>query len=84
MCPLMHFIYVSTEHHWTVEFSMSGEGGGGTHLFHFEDVLVEVLLELLVGIVDAELLKGVLQKHLKTKYVKHSNRVSLWRRKIGL
>lgn len=60
-----------------VEERREGIGSNGTHLFHFEDVLVEVLLELFIGIVDAELLKRVLQEHLKTKYVQYSNRISL-------
>ena len=47
------------------------------YLLQFEDVFVEVLLQLLVGVVDAELLKGVLLEDFKAKYIKHSNRVSL-------
>lgn len=44
-----------------------------THLFKFEDVLVEVMLESLVGKVDAELLKTVVLIVLETKDVKHAN-----------
>jgi hypothetical protein len=42
-------------------------------LLYLKDVFVEVLLELFVGIVDAELLKRVLLKHLKPKYVQHTD-----------
>ena len=36
-----------------------------TRLFHLEDMLVEVLLKLLIGQVDAELLKVILLEALK-------------------
>ena len=48
-----------------------------SHLFKFEDVFVEVMLQLLIGIVNAELFKGVHLKHFEAKYVQHSYRVSL-------
>ena len=43
------------------------------NLLYLEDVFVEVLLELLVGIVDAELLKRVLLEHFKAKDVQHTD-----------
>ena len=43
------------------------------NLLYLEDVFVEVLLELLIGIVDAKLLKRVLLKHFKAKDVQHAN-----------
>ena len=42
------------------------------HLFHGKDLVVEVLLELLVGQVYAELLKTVVFKVLKTKNVQNT------------
>ena len=39
-------------------------------------MFVEILLELLVSVVDAELLEGVLVVHLKTEDVQHSDDVS--------
>lgn len=51
--------------------------GVPAHLFQLEDVLVEVLLQLLVGVVDAELLKRVLLEHLKPKDVQHSDGITL-------
>ena len=50
------------------------------HLLNLEDVLVEILLQLLVGIIDAKLLKRVLLKNFKAKYVQHSDGVSLRRK----
>ena len=44
------------------------------HLLQFEDVVDKELLEVLVAEVDAELLKTVGLKCLKTKDVQHSNR----------
>ena len=46
------------------------------YLFALEDVLVEVLLQLLVGVVDAELLKRVLLIHFKPKDVQHPDGVA--------
>eukprot|EP01137_Pigoraptor_chileana_P023535 Opistho-2@89969 len=43
-------------------------------LFNRKDVLIEVLLELLVGVVDAHLLKAVLLEVLKSENVEHSDR----------
>lgn len=40
-----------------------------SHLLQLEDVLGEVILQLFVGIVDAELLKAVLFKVLKAEDV---------------
>lgn len=45
-----------------------------TNLFKFKDVLVEVILKLLVGVVDAELFKAVGLKVLKAEDIKHTNR----------
>ena len=50
---------------------------GMSNLLYLEDVFVEVLLELLIGVVDAKLLKRVLLEHLKTKDVQHTNRIAL-------
>lgn len=44
-----------------------------SYLFKLEDVLVEVVLETLVGKVDAELFEAVVLIILKPKNVKHSN-----------
>lgn len=43
------------------------------HLFQIEDVMVEVILQLLICIVDAELLEAVSLKILKPKNVKDTN-----------
>lgn len=51
------------------------------HLLELEDVLVEVVLESLVGEVDAELLKAVVLIVLETKDVQHSDRQYLWENK---
>ena len=42
-------------------------------LLHLEDVAVEELLDLLVGIIDAELLETVLLKVLKSKDIQQAN-----------
>ena len=42
-------------------------------LLELEDVLVKVELELLVGVVDAKLLKRVFHKVLETKDVEHTD-----------
>lgn len=55
------------------------EGEWGTHLLQFEDVLVEIVLQFLVGIVDAELLKAVVLIVLKAKDIQHPNRQNLVR-----
>jgi hypothetical protein len=47
------------------------------HLFKLEDVLVEVILQVLIGVVDAELLKTVTPKVLKPKDVQNTNGVAL-------
>lgn len=44
-----------------------------SHLLQFEDVVDKELLQVLVAEVDAELLKTVGLKCLKTKDVKYSN-----------
>ena len=44
------------------------------YLLHFEDMLIEVLLQLLIGQVDAELLKVVLLEALKPIDVKHTHK----------
>ena len=48
-----------------------------TDLFQFEHVLVEVVLQLLVGEVDAKLLKAVLLKVFESKDVENANRIAL-------
>lgn len=45
----------------------------GEYLLHLEDMLVEVLLQLLIGQVDAELLKVILLEALKAINVQHTN-----------
>ena len=47
------------------------------HLLQFENVVDKELLKVLVAEVDAELLKTVGLKRLKTKDVQHSNRETL-------
>ena len=44
-----------------------------TDLLPGKDVLVEVILDLLIGNVDTQLLKGILLKILKAKDIKYSN-----------
>ena len=51
--------------------------GVATYLFKLEDVLVEVILQVLVGVVDAELLKAVAPEVLKPKDVQHPDGVAL-------
>ena len=48
-----------------------------SHLLQFEDVVDKELLQVLIAEVDAELLKTVGLKRLKTKDVQHSNRETL-------
>ena len=45
----------------------------------FPPVFVEVVLQLLVGVVDTELLKGVLLKHLEPKDVENTDGVTLYK-----
>ena len=40
-------------------------------------MLVEVLLQLFVGVVNAELLKRVVLENLEPEYVQHSNEITL-------
>lgn len=47
------------------------------HLLKFEDMLVEVVLQVLIGVVDAELLKAVLVEILESKDVQNADRVTL-------
>ena len=44
-------------------------------LLPLEDVLVELLLQALIGQVDTQLLKAVLLETLKAIYIQNSNRV---------
>lgn len=44
-----------------------------THLLQIEDVVVEVILQLFICIVDAELLEAVRFKVLKSKNVQHAD-----------
>lgn len=48
-----------------------------THLFQGEDVIVEIILQLFICIVDAELLKAVGFEVLKAKNVQDANRQTL-------
>ena len=48
-----------------------------TDLFELEDVLVEVILQVFVGIVDTELLEAIAGKVLEAKDVQHANAVTL-------
>lgn len=48
-----------------------------TNLFKFKNVLVEVILKLLVGVVDAELFKAVGLKVFEAEDVKDTNRQTL-------
>ena len=43
------------------------------YLFQLEDVFVEVLLKLLIGVVDTKLLERVLSEDFKTKDVENTN-----------
>lgn len=49
------------------------ETNSTAYLFQSEDVIVEVILQLLICIVDAELLKAVSLKILKAKNVQNAN-----------
>ena len=46
-------------------------------LLQLEDVLIEVLLQLFVGIINAELFKWIILEHFKTKNIQHSNTITL-------
>lgn len=54
-------------------FDFRDKLAAGLYLFPSKDVLVEVKLDLLVGYVDAKLLKGVLLEVLKAKYIQDAN-----------
>lgn len=54
------------------------------HLLQFEDVLVEVILQLLICIVDTELLKAVVLKVLKAKNVQDPNGQTLEKQRAQL
>ena len=47
------------------------------NLLVFEDMLVEVVLQVLVGVVDWKLLEEILRKVLESKDVEHAYRVAL-------
>lgn len=49
------------------------EAAGGRYLFKLKNVLVEVVLEPLVGKVDAELFKAVVLVVLEAKDIKNTN-----------
>lgn len=49
------------------------EGEWATYLLQFEDMLVEVVLQSLIGKVDAELLKAVVLIVLKAKDIQYPN-----------
>lgn len=44
-----------------------------THLFKLKDVLIDVILQFLIAVVDAQLLKGVFLEVLKSKHVQDTN-----------
>lgn len=44
-----------------------------THLFKLKDVLIDVILQFLVAVVDAQLLKGVFLEVLESKHVQDTN-----------
>jgi hypothetical protein len=48
-----------------------------TNLLKFEYMLVEVILQVFIGIVDAELFETVLVKVLKPKDIQDTNRATL-------
>lgn len=56
--------------HQTNRADFSTRGG---HLFAFEDLLVELLLEAFVGQVDAELLEAVLFEAFKAVNIQNAN-----------
>lgn len=62
------------------------EREGGGNLLELEDVVVEVLLQLLVGVVDAKLFEAVDIEVLESEYVQHSDerRLCLGRSSYGL
>ena len=47
------------------------------NLLVFEDMLVEVVLQVLVGVVDWKLLEEILRKVLESKDIEHAYRVAL-------
>ena len=56
-----------------------------THLFKLEDVTHEELLQVLIGVVDAELLKTVLAEVLKAEDVEQTDRLAVVHRvRLGL
>lgn len=54
------------------------------YLFQFENVLVEIILKLLVGIVDAELFKAVPLEVFKSEYVEDPDGQALGRQRKWL
>lgn len=63
-----------------VQFSVScknGKRNKTTNLLQIEDVVVEIILQLLVCIVDAELLETVSLEVLKAKNVQDTDRQAL-------
>lgn len=44
-----------------------------TYLFELEDALVGIMLQLLIGVVNTELLKAVFLKVLKSKHIQDTN-----------
>lgn len=44
-----------------------------THLFKLKDVLIDVILQFLIAVVDAQLLKGVFLEVLESKHVQDTN-----------
>ena len=43
------------------------------NLFHSENMVIEIKLQFLIGIVDTELFKAVVLKHFKSKNIQNSN-----------
>lgn len=61
-----------------------GDINNTAHLFQIEDVMVEIILQLLVCIVDAELLKAVCLKVLKAKNVQDTDGQALENRTMNI
>lgn len=53
-----------------------------TYLFTLKDVLVDIKLQLLKTVVDAQLLKGIFLKVLKSKHVQDTNGQTLKQQRI--
>jgi hypothetical protein len=49
----------------------------GRHLLKLEDVLVEIVVQVFIGIIDAKLLKAVAGEILKAKNIQDPNGIGL-------